>query len=162
MNVKGSRAVSGFADDDIVQIDTWLESEVQRLDYPSLVVGIVKDGNPVYSRAFGYADIDARRKATVQTQYHVASVTKVFTATLAVMLHEEGVIDLDDPVTKYLPDDVKISRTPEVGSQITFRQLASNRSGLPRGVPGPVQSVDGWYALEPKRLYDNLASINIC
>ena len=97
----------------------------------------------------------------MQTQYNVASVTKVFTASLAVILHEQGVVDLDQPVVKHLPDNVSISTTPELGATITLRQLASHTSGLPRGVPGRVQSVEGWYELEPQRLYDHLATVKL-
>ena len=77
------------------------------------------------------------------------------------MLHEQGVVDLDEPVAKYLPEGVAISSTLKVGATITLRQLASHTSGLPRGVPGRVQSVEGWYALEPQRLYDHLAKVRL-
>ena len=89
-----------------------------------------------------------REPATASTPFHVASVTKVFTASLAVMLHEQGVVDLDQPVATYLPEDVRISTTPELGATITLRQLASHTSGLPRGVPGKVQLVEGRHPSE--------------
>ncbi len=153
--------VSAFSESDIASIDTWLQAQVDLANYPSLTVAIVRDGKIAYGRAFGFEDIKTSKKATLQTQYNVASVTKVFTASLAVMLHEQGVVDLDQPVVKYLPDDVSISTTPELGATITLRQLASHTSGLPRGVPGRVQSVEGWYELEPQRLYDHLASVKL-
>jgi len=62
---------------------------------------------------------------------------------------------------KYLPEGVSISTTPEVGAMITLRQLASGTSGLPRAVPGQVQSDEGWYQLEPQRLYDHLANVKL-
>ena len=153
--------VSAFDDRDIARIDTWLQKQVDLAKYPSLTVAIVRDGKIVYQGAFGFEDIKTGKKATLQTQYHVASVTKAFTASLAVMLHEHGVVDLDQPVVTYLPEDVSISTTPEVGATITLRQLASHTSGLPRGVPGRVQSVEGWYELEPQRLYDHLANVKL-
>jgi D-alanyl-D-alanine-carboxypeptidase/D-alanyl-D-alanine-endopeptidase len=153
--------VSGFGDDDIAKIDSWLQEQVDLAKYPSLAVAIVRDGEMVYGRAFGFEDIKSSKLATLQTQYNVASVTKVFTASLAVMLHEQGVVDLDQPVAKYLPESVAISSTPKIGATITLRQLASHTSGLPRGVPGRVQSVEGWYALEPQRLYDHLANVKL-
>ncbi len=153
--------VSAFDDRDIARVDTWLQKQFELAKYPSLTVAIVRDGQVVYERAFGFENIKTGKKATLQTQYHVASVTKVFTASLAVMLHEQGVVNLDQPVLKYLPEDVSISTTPEVGATITLRQLASHRSGLPRGVPGRVQSARGWYDLEPQRLYDHLANVKL-
>ena len=77
------------------------------------------------------------------------------------MLNEQGVANLDQPVKKHLPDDVAISTTPKTGATITQRQLASHTSGLPRGVPGRVQSVDDWYELEPQRRYDQLADVKL-
>lgn len=153
--------VSAFSDTDISRIDAWLQEQVGVAQYPSLSVAIVREGKIVYQNAFGFENIKASKKATLQTQYHVASVTKAFTASLAVILHDRGVVDLDQPVVKYLPSDVSISTTPELGATITLRQLASHTSGLPRGVPGRVQSVEGWYDLEPKRLYDHLASATL-
>jgi CubicO group peptidase (beta-lactamase class C family) len=88
-------------------------------------------------------------------------VTKVFTALLAVQLDDRGVIDLDQPAVRYLPADVFLSTKPDLGATITLRQLASHTSGLPRGVPGPVQSVEGRYQLEPQQLYDHLANVEL-
>ena len=138
----------------------WLQKSVDNF-YPSLAVAIVSDGEIVFERVLGFEDVQAGRPATPQTQYHVASVTKVFTASLAVILHERGVVDLDQPVVTYLPAGVAISSTRDVGATITLRQLASHTSGLPRGVPGEVQTVEGWYELEPQRLYDHLANVEL-
>ena len=121
----------------------------------------MRDGQVAYQRSFGFADKKSRTIATPETSYNVASVTKAFTASLAVMLHAHGVIDLDQPVVKYLPQGISISTTPELGATITLRQLASHTSGLPRGIPGPVQSVEGRYELEPQRLYDLLANVKL-
>lgn len=153
--------VSAFDDHDIARIDSWLQKQVNLAKYPSLTVAIVRDGQVVYEGAWGFENIKAGKKATLQTLYQVASVTKAFTASLAVMLHEQGVVDLDQPVVRYLPENVSISTTPEVGQTITLRQLASHTSGLPRAVPGRVQSVEGRYALEPQRLYDHLADAKL-
>jgi|GEM_PF-200555 len=155
------RDVSAFAADDVTRVDAWLRAQVDLAKYPSLVTAIVRDGKIVYGRAFGFENVAEGKVATLQTQYHVASVTKAFTASLAAILHEQGVVDLDQPVVKYLPNDVAISSTPELGATITLRQLASHTSGLPRRVPGRVQSVEGWYELEPKRLYKHLARVKL-
>jgi CubicO group peptidase (beta-lactamase class C family) len=159
--VPGFTDVSTFNDDAIAKVDAWLQEQVALAQYPGLSVAIVRDGKLLYLGAFGFEDIKARRKATPQTSYHVASVTKAFTASMAVMLHAQGVIDLDQPVVKYLPKDVSISTRPALGATITLRQLASHTSGLPRGVPGPVQSVEGRYQLEPNRLYEHLAKVKL-
>jgi len=156
----GLENVSEFNDNDTLHLDSWMSS-MRGDTYPSLSAVIVRDGEIVYQGAFGLEDRATGRPATTQTQYHVASVTKAFTASLAVILDDRGVVDLDQPVVKYLPEGVSISTTPEVGATITLRQLASGTSGLPRGVPGQVQSIEGWYQLEPQRLYDHLANVKL-
>src|SRR5688572_6262949 len=161
LRAPGFGDVSAFSAGDLSRIDAWLQEQVALAQYPSLSVAIVRDGKMVYQRALGFENIKAGRKATPETSYHVASVTKAFTASLAVMLHARGVVDLDQPVVKYLPKDVPISATPTLGARITLRQLASHTSGLPRGAPGPVQLVEGRYELEPKRLYDHLAKARL-
>ncbi|MEZ6138713.1 MAG: serine hydrolase domain-containing protein [Pirellulaceae bacterium] len=156
----GLEDISAFNDGDIAHIDDWLQ-RLQDSTYPSLSAAVVRDGEIVYQGAVGVEDTETNRAATSRTQYHVASVTKVFTTSLAVMLYEQGLIDLDQTVVTYLPADVRISTTPERGATITLRQLASHTSGLPRGVPGQVQSVEGRYELEPERLYDLLAKVEL-
>jgi CubicO group peptidase (beta-lactamase class C family) len=153
--------ISAFGPSDIAQINAWLLEQVALSEYPSLSVAIVRDGTTVYREAFGFENIRARRRATAATAYHVASVTKAFTASLAALLHHRGVIDLDQPVAKYLPAGVSISTRPDLGAKITLRQLASHTSGLPRGIPGVVQSIEGRYALEPERLYQLLATARL-
>lgn len=161
LRAPGFDDVSAFADRDVARVDAWLQEQVALAKYPSLSVAIVRDGKMVYQGAFGFENLKANRKATPETSYHVASVTKAFTASLAMLLHERGVVDLDQPVVKYLPNDVSISTRPEIGAAITLRQLASHTSGLPRGVPGAVQSVEGRYQLEPERLYQHLAKVRL-
>ncbi len=153
--------VSAFVASESSKVDAWLQEQVDRAKYPSLNVAVVRGDQIVYQGAFGFEDIEAGRIAKAETSYHVASVTKVFTTSLAVMLHERGVIDLDKPVSDYLPEGVSISTKPERGATIVLRQLASHTSGLPRGVPGKVQSVKGRYELEPQRLYDHLAKAKL-
>ena len=153
--------ISAFETSDIVKIDAWLEELVEQSDFPSLSVAIVRSGEIVYQRAIGFENTWANRPATTNTMYHVASVTKAFTASLAMLLHDRGVVDLDEPVVSYLPSGTSISVTPELGATITLRQLATHTSGLPRGVPGRVQSVEGRYALEPEWLYALLADVRL-
>lgn len=153
--------ISAFGESDIARIDAWLQELVERSEYPSLSVVIVRGGEIVYQCSLGFENTWAGRKATTSTAYHVASVTKAFTASLAALLHDRGVVDLDQPVAKYLPADVSISTRPELGATITLRQLASHTSGLPRGIPGRVQSVEGRYQLEPQRLYELLGKVRL-
>ncbi len=161
LNAPGFDDVSAFSAGNASSIDAWLQQQVVMSDYPSVSVTVVRGDKVVYQGAFGFADLTTQTKATAGTPYHVASVTKVFTTSLAIILHDRGVVNLDQPVVKYLPPGASISTSPEMGATITLRQLASHTSGLPRGVPGAVQSVEGRYLLEPKRLYAQLADVEL-
>ena len=151
--------VSAFSDSDIAQLDAWLQKQAALAQYPSLSVAILREGKVVYQRALGFENIGAGKKASPETLYHVASVSKAFTASLAALLHNRRAVDLDQPVARYLPIGIAISRNPELGAKITLRHLAAHTSGLPRGIPGWVQSVEGRYQLEPERLYMHLAGV---
>ena len=59
--------VSAFDDRDIARVDTWLQKQFELAKYPSLTVAIVRDGQVVYERAFGFENIKTGKKATLQT-----------------------------------------------------------------------------------------------
>jgi putative ATP-binding cassette transporter len=103
-----------------------------RLASVSLVV--VLDGEVVFSRAFGFADVEKQKPATPGTIYPIGSVTKVFTATVLTRLWEQGVVGLEDPVQKYIPEYRPKSAFPGT-LPTTLRQLAAHTSGLPQDAP---------------------------
>lgn len=70
---------------------------------PGLAVGIVQNGSLVYSRGFGVLKLGEPAPITPDTLFHMASVTKPFIATAIMQLRELEKVDLDAPVTKYLP-----------------------------------------------------------
>ena len=65
---------------------------------------ILEDGEVLWTQGFGYADVERRVPATPDTLYHIASVTKTFTAILVLQLVEQGKLDLDAPVSRYVPE----------------------------------------------------------
>lgn len=152
-----------FADLDrpVEEIQAWLDRERERAGYPAVSVAVVKGGRIVLLLSSGHADLGTKRPATPHTPFHVASVSKVFTSTLAARLAERGVVDLDTPVLRYLPRGVRLGKKGSDGARITLRHLASHTSGLPRGISGPVQKVEGRYALDPRLLYRELAGVEL-
>ncbi len=70
---------------------------------PGLSIAIVKDDRIVYARGFGYRDLAKCEDATSQTRYYLKSTTKNFLGAAAAILHEEGAIELDAPISEYLP-----------------------------------------------------------
>ncbi len=84
---------------------------------------VAKDGKPLYSGAFGYANYTAHDTLSTQTSFQLASVTKTFTSAAVLKLVEEGFLSLDDSVQKFFPE------FPYHG--ITVKLLLSHRTGLP-------------------------------
>jgi CubicO group peptidase (beta-lactamase class C family) len=93
------------------------------------VVLVNKDGKEVYARTAGLADREANRKLERNAIWRLASVTKPIVATAALKMMDEGLLWLDDPVTKYLPYFTPPSPDGVV-RPITLRQLFSHSSGL--------------------------------
>lgn len=91
---------------------------------PGLSIAVSRDGGVVWAEGFGYADLEHGVPVTPGTQLRIASISKSLTATLMARLRERGLLDLDVPVQRYVPD------FPDQGAPITLRQLAAHRSGL--------------------------------
>ncbi|MBC5992195.1 serine hydrolase domain-containing protein [Pontibacter cellulosilyticus] len=87
------------------------------------VVLVAKQGEVLFSKSYGYADRQAKKPNTLETQFSVASLTKSFTAVSVLQLEEKGLLSLKDPIGKYL------SGFPN-GNQITIEHLLSNSSGI--------------------------------
>jgi len=97
---------------------------LNRTDAPGCAVGISEQGRMVYTRGYGMADLQHRIAIGPQSIFHVASVSKQFTAIAVALLAEEGRLSLDDDVRKYIPE------LPTYEAPITIRQLMHHTSGL--------------------------------
>lgn len=110
---------------------SWLaRKEMQRREVTGLSIALVDDQRVVWAEGFGYADQAHSIKATSETVYRVGSVSKLFTATAAMQLGEEGKLDIDQPLKAYLPGFSIRSRFPDVGP-VTPRSLMTHHSGIP-------------------------------
>lgn len=95
---------------------------------PSLAAGIIYENELVWSQAYGYYDREQKKKATTQTLYLQASVSKTITATALMQLYEQGLFDLDDDVNNYLPFSLRNPNHPDI--PITIKMILSHRSSL--------------------------------
>ncbi|MEL6536356.1 MAG: serine hydrolase [Bacteroidota bacterium] len=100
----------------------------QSFDAPGLAVGIIKDGEILYTGANGVQDLDSQSPLTTRSLFHMASVSKPFVATAVVQLVERGKIKLDDKLTEYLPYFTMADPRYE---DITIRHMLSHSSGIP-------------------------------
>lgn len=101
-----------------------LETFIDTTHVPSISGAIAVDGEVVWADGFGYADLSHKVPATDETKYRIASISKPVTSTIAMMLVEEGRLDLDAPIRSYLP------LFPEKRDEITTRQLLSHTAGI--------------------------------
>lgn len=124
---------------DATELESYLNQLVDSSSPPGLSVVAVKDGQIVYSRAFGYADSPRGEQATPDTVYHWWSMTKIPTAIAIMQLREQGKLNLDDPATKYLPW-FEVTYPSDSSPVITVRNLLQHTSGLPDTIPTMV----GW------------------
>ena len=99
---------------------------------PALSIALVDGNEIVWARGFGYADPPNKIPATAATVYRVGSVSKLFTDIGVMQMAERGQIDIDAPVSKYLPD---FAPANQFTKPVTLRQLMSHRSGLLREPP---------------------------
>src|SRR5262249_55161977 len=91
---------------------------------PGFSVTVAVDGKIVYSEGFGYADLEERVPAWPTTKFRIGSVSKPLTAIALVKLVEQGKLDLDAPIHKYVPS------FPDKGATITPRMLAGHLGGI--------------------------------
>lgn len=116
------------------QLDT-LRTQIQKTlvaeKVPSLAVAVSRGEQVVWQEAFGWADVENRVRASENTMYCIGSVSKPNTATGLMVLVEQGAVDLDQPVNKYLGQD-KLQAHVGDEAKATMRRLANHTSGLTR------------------------------
>jgi CubicO group peptidase (beta-lactamase class C family) len=109
------------------RIDAYAKERMAAWSIPGLSLAIVEDGQVTLTSGYGLADREQSRPMTPQTPVAVGSTTKPLTATAIMQLVEAGKVELDAPVTRYLPwfqlDDPR-------AAEITVRQLLSHTSGI--------------------------------
>ena len=103
---------------------------------PGAAVGVVHEGELVWSKGIGYADLAKKRRSTPKGLYRIASITKTFTASAIMQLRDEGKLSLDDPAITYLPELVKAASPFGPIESLTIRRMLSHESGLQSEPPG--------------------------
>ena len=113
---------------DSAALDAAFSRFMEERRLPGLAVGIVKDGEVVYARGFGRTTRGAGKPITTKSIFHMASVSKPFTATAAMQLVEDGKMELDAPLVTYLP---YFRLAEDASKTITVRQVLTHTSGFP-------------------------------
>src|SRR5688500_16593639 len=95
-----------------------------RPDSPGCAVGVYKDGGVLLTRAYGMANLDHDVPLTPRSVFHVASVSKQFTAAAILLLAQDGKLSLDDPIQKH------VKELADFGEPVTIRHLLNHTSGI--------------------------------
>jgi CubicO group peptidase (beta-lactamase class C family) len=122
--------------DAVKLLDVWLEEQRGYKEIPGLSIGIVYDQELIWTKGYGYSDMDSKSPATPATIYRIASITKLFTSTAIMQLRDAGKLRLDDPVSQYLPWFTIQSEFTD-DPPITIRNLLTHTAGIPREAAFP-------------------------
>ena len=118
---------------DVVEtLRPFIQQQMAEKQLPALSIAIVDDQQIVWADGFGMADPKSKTPASADTVYRIGSVSKLFTDIAIMQLVERGELNLDAPITDYLPD---FHPKNPFGTPMTLRQLMCHRSGLLREPP---------------------------
>ncbi|MBF0456707.1 MAG: beta-lactamase family protein [Nitrospirae bacterium] len=129
----GSKRTYALYDNTTAQMTAYIKKQLTDNGVVGGVsVAFVDEQNVVWAQGFGYADAAAGTLTTLDTQYRIASVTKTFTGTMLMQLFEQGLLDLDDPLTRFIPAfSIKPPLGFAAGGPVTIRSMATHHSGIP-------------------------------
>ena len=122
---------------EVAAIDAAMQNEIKRQQLVGAAIGVIRNGRVVFTRGYGFADLEKKRKMTTETVVNWASNSKPVVAMLAMQLVEQNKLDLDRDVREYVPE------FPDKGSKITTRQLLSHQSGIPHYSNGRIVQTPG-------------------
>jgi CubicO group peptidase (beta-lactamase class C family) len=120
-------------------------SEYDRTDSPGCALGVIRDGELIYARGYGMANLDLGVAITPASVFRIGSTSKQFTAAAVVLASQDGALSLDDDIRKYLPE------LPDYAKEISIRDLLHHTSGI-RDYLGLMDLAgfrsDDWYSEE--------------
>jgi len=111
-------------------LDEFITEKMEEWKVPGLAISVIQDGRLVYSKGFGFRDVEQNLPVTPQTLFAIGSCSKAFTAVTMGILVDEGQLEWDKPLKEYLPT-FKLKDTFAT-ERMTPRDLVCHRSGLPR------------------------------
>lgn len=133
---------AGVSAERLVRLDRFIQRYVDAGELNGATALIVRDGRIVYHKAFGYSDLERRRPMRRDDMFRIASMTKPVVSVAAMTLVEEGLMSLDDPLSKHIPafkDAVVLDKfnpadttysVVKPRSEVTVRQLLNHTSGI--------------------------------
>jgi|GEM_PF-1105873 len=125
-------SVTGFGQDKILyqKLDSIIQIHMEVANVPALSFGIVQDGQIAYQKGYGKLSRNSSADVSSQTYFQIASVSKTFTGIITNHLIEEGRLDLNDKIVKYLKPYLKDASISKF-SNITLKHLVEHTAGIP-------------------------------
>ncbi len=114
----------------VIALDRMIKREMKCGELLGLTAGVVAEGQTVFEKGYGIRDAKQSLKVTSDTLFSIGSTGKAFTAMLAALLVDDGVLDLDCPVIEYIPGFKLYDKYAT--QHVTLRDMLSHRTGLPR------------------------------
>ncbi|MDR0902072.1 MAG: beta-lactamase family protein [Opitutaceae bacterium] len=111
-------------------IDEAVRARIEAGDVPGAVTFVAAGDRVLHLEAHGLADLDKQAPMRADSIFRIASMTKPVTALAVLMLHDEGRLDIDDPVSKHLPEFASLKTPSGKPATVTIRQLLAHVSGL--------------------------------
>lgn len=137
------QAIAGLRND----VDAFVRAEMQRQRVPGVAIGVVRKGEVLIAKGFGYANVEHRVPVTAETIFQSGSLGKQFTAVAVMLQVEDGKLSLDDAITQYFAD------APDTWRPITVRHLLTHTSGIPDYEEQVAHSKPGTAVLDYRRDY---------
>src|SRR5688572_4268321 len=106
------------------QVDDYVRTVLAERHTPGVAVAVIKNGKVVKLKGYGVASVEFNVPVTTETVFEIGSVSKQMTAAGIMLLVEDGKVDLDAPISTYLPN------TPEAWKPVTVRHLLTHSSGV--------------------------------
>ena len=120
-----------------------LEERMAFLKVPAVSIAVINNGEIEWARAYGMADLGEGRPATTNTRFHAASISKPVTATAVLKLVDEGRLDLDADVNRYLTTWQVPASEHAHGKPVTLREIMTHTAGITvGGFPGYARTAD--------------------
>ena len=120
----GCSVLSAQVPDSLAEKVDALMQQWDRRDSPGAAIGVVYRGELIFAKGYGQANLDYGIPLTPQSAFYIPSTTKQFTAACIALLAQEGKLDLDDDVRRFLPE------FPDYGDTVTIRHLVHHTSGV--------------------------------
>ena len=136
-------------------LDLWLDAQQAYEQIPGISFGVVYDQELIWSKGYGYSDVQKKVPATPGTIYSICSISKLFTSVAVMQLYDQGKLRLDDPLKQHL-SWFNIEQIYSDSPPITIQGLLTHSSGLPREAGFPYWTGPDYPFPERKAMIDRL------